>query len=275
MDPQTFQVSKAFQGKTLIEFLSESLEVSKNQAKRLLDARLVYVNNKRIWIAGHALALGDMVKVYGETKKSSAISVITKESILYQDDHYIVLNKPAGIISNGEKSAETHLRTLLKNRSLLAVHRLDKDTSGCLIFAANREAFDKAVETFRGKEVTKIYRVLSVGEYRGGDRTIREPIDGKEAISHVKCIKVLKELSLLEVQIETGRTHQIRKHLLSIGYPVLGDKEYVTKRSVSDRFRGVGRQMLHAYKIKMAHPYTDKPLSVTAQYPNDFSELAA
>jgi len=271
MSQHVFQVLKEANGRFLLDFIAESLALSKKQAKKLLDRKCVFVNEKRVWIASHELNVGDSVKVYEQVKEP--LSKISEKDILFQDKNLFILNKPAGIVSNGERSAETFMRSVLKSKTIFAVHRLDRDTSGCLLFAFNKEGFEKLIPVFKDKGIRKTYHVIVAGRWSGGKRTISAAIDGRSAVSHVQCLKVFNDYSLLEVEIETGRTHQIRKHLLSIEFPVLGDKEYTNKRSLTPTFRSINRQMLHARSLEFVEPFDGKMVRVVADYPQDFISL--
>ena len=162
-----------------------------------------------------------------------------------------------------------------------AVHRLDRDTSGCQIFTLSSDAWEAMVELLRAREVEKIYHAIVIGAVKENAFSIQKRLDGKEAISRVKALKHLgprkssAQLTLVEVEIETGRTHQIRKHLHSIHFPILGDKQYFSKNSQRLEFRNAERQMLHAYEISFIHPQTDKRITVTAPYPSDFKSCIA
>lgn len=262
---ETFVVSAKDQGKKLDEFLTEYLSLSRKKAKQLLDSRCVYVNDRRVWIASHLIKKGDKISVYG-TKKEKV--TLTARDILYKDEHYVVIQKPSGILSNGKGSVETELQKLLKDKQVRAVHRLDRETSGCLLFARSQNAWDAIVEKF--DEVQKTYLALVYGKLSQQEIRISVPIDGKSAESFVKVKKFKDGISLVEVSITTGRTHQIRKHMLHIGHSILGDKVYMPKKGILEKFRSVPRQMLHAYKLYWKHPFTEVPTNITAHVPIDF-----
>lgn len=272
MEPTHFHVLGEWSGKSIQEVISIALSISKGSAKKLLDSRVVFINNKRVWMAKFKVKGGDYISVH-TTHGSRSSYELSKDQILFQDDDYIAINKPAGYLSNGEKSCESILRKLLNDKNIQAIHRLDKDTSGCLLFAYHQKAWDALYQVFKERSIDKTYHVLSVGRFHGSERIITAPIDGKEATTKLRCLKQMGEICLLEAVIETGRTHQIRKHLLSIGLPVLGDKQYTSKRSEAEKYRNVARQMLHAKQIEFVHPTTKKKVVVTAEYPEDFTQL--
>lgn len=254
---------------TLLNFIADKLAISKKRAKQLLDKRLVFVNKRRIWIASYQLNRGDVVEVITEDTQPSQSK---KDAILYQDDHYLIVSKPPGILTNGAKSLEYNLKTYFKNNHMRAVHRLDKNTSGVVIFAMNKDAFERMKTLFKKNLMKKIYRVIVKGNVGIQSFTIDTPLQGQKAVTHVKLLKKGKDASYLEVNIETGRTHQIRIHLASAGYPVIGEMEYNRKPIENPLLRHIRRQMLHAYQITFSHPYTHKTVSVTADIPDDFNQ---
>ncbi|GAB64305.1 pseudouridine synthase [Candidatus Jettenia caeni] len=252
-----------------MNFIAYKLAISKKRAKQLLDKRLVFVNKRRIWIASYQLNRGDVVEVLTEDTQPAQSK---KGVILYQDDHYLIVSKPPGILTNGAESLENNLKIYLKNNRMRAVHRLDKDTSGVVIFAMNKGAFEHMKTLFKGNLVKKVYRVIVKGNVGIQNFTIDTPLHGQKAVTHVKLLKRGRDTSYLEVNIETGRTHQIRTHLASAGYPVIGEMEYNRKPIKNPLLRHIRRQMLHAYQITFSHPYTHKTISITAEIPDDFNQ---
>ncbi len=209
--------------------------------------------------------------------------------ILYEDDHLIVINKPAGMVTHPAPGHYTgtfvhallyHCKSLPGADSLRPgiVHRLDKETSGVLIAAKTIEAHQKLVEMFCERRIEKFYLAISVGS--PGDKDIALPIKrhptkrkemavdplGKPAISKCRTIACDGTLSLVEVQLITGRTHQIRVHLKHLGTPVLGDLVYGNKKHAA------ARMMLHAYRLKFFHPITGVPLDLRAPLPDEFKK---
>ncbi len=262
----------------LLDFLACKMDISKKKAKQLLDRRLVFVNKKRIWIASYLLHEGDAVEVVASRprKPNSCPKPIKanllKHWVLFQDNHYLVVTKPYGIVTNGPNSLESNLKSLFNNSHLRAVHRLDKDTSGAVIFALDRDAFERMKTLFKHHLITKVYRAIVRGRVGKQAFTINSPIDTQKATTHVTLLERGKGASYLEVTIETGRTHQIRIHLASIGHPVLGEMEYDRKPIESPILRRVQRHMLHAYRLLFAHPYTRETITTTAEIPEDFQQ---
>jgi 23S rRNA pseudouridine1911/1915/1917 synthase len=224
------------------------------------------------------------------------LSLIPEEihlDILYEDDHLLAINKPAGMVihpapghSHGTfVNALLHHCKSLKIDSLRPgiVHRLDKDTSGVLVAAKTSEAHAALVSLFSSRQIEKIYLAVTVGN--PGDVRIEAPIKrhpirrqemaviegGKEAISECRVLSTNGNLSLVEVRLITGRTHQIRVHLKSRGTPVLGDSLYGS--SSSNAHYGVTRQLLHAHRVNFRHPLSGILLQLEAPLPQEMERV--
>ena len=259
-------------GTELLDHLAEHLGLSRRGAKNLLDDRLVFVNGRRIWMARHLLQTRDAVEVLAEAvapKPAAAAPV----RILADDPLFLVADKPPRLLTTGEKSLEVRLRGQLDLPALRAVHRLDKDTSGCVLFAKTEEARLALVAQFEEGRVRKLYHALVAGVLDPPQQDIRAPVDHLPAVSHVRQVSAQPRpprCAHLTVAIETGRTHQIRIHLQSIGHPVLGDRQYFSSRA--PEFAEVPRQMLHASDLRFVHPATGRPVAAAAPLPRDFKD---
>jgi RluA family pseudouridine synthase len=269
MSVQKFTFTQKGDSHTLLNFIAQKLTLSKNKAKQLLDRRLVFVNKKRVWIASYQLNKGDVIEV---VTRETASQEFKEDSILLKDNQYLIVSKPPDIVTNGPESLEEQLRAYFQDSHIQAVHRLDKDTSGVVIFSMNKDAFERMKTLFKKNLIKKVYQVIVRGGVGKQAFTIDTPVKGQKAVSHVKLLKRGKEASFLEINIETGRTHQIRIHLAFIGHPVIGETEYDRKPIDHPLLRQIRRQMLHAYQISFVHPYTQKTVSVTADIPEDFNE---
>jgi 23S rRNA pseudouridine1911/1915/1917 synthase len=252
----------------LQDFLVLQMRLSRNATKRLLDTRNVFVNTRRVWMAKHLLKPGDKVEVVMPTQTEPAREA--KISILFEDEDYLIIDKPAGVLSNGAGSAEEQLRGQRKNPAILAAHRLDRDTSGCLLMAKSQEAFEKIIPVFRDQSITKTYHAIIVGRLDTPAQTVTFPIDGESAVTNLRTLSATADASHLEVTIETGRTHQIRKHLSAIKHPIAGDHQYGTRHETSPKLRTILRQMLHATALVMRNPLKHTPIRAKAPLPADF-----
>ena len=266
MTKERFQIKPHEDGNTLLEVLADRLRCSKKQAKALLDSKQVFVNEQRIWMAKHTVSRKDIIEtVRPETKAQ-------KTEILKKAGDIIIVNKPAGLVTNGSaKSFEVRLQREFNNPECCAVHRLDRETSGCVIFAKNAAAKAAMIPAFKELRVVKIYRAIVSGRVPDHLQTITRDIDGQSATTIVTVLDRTKLASYLEVRIKTGRTHQIRKHLAAVRHPVLGDKGYAGSKGLEEIIRTLPRQMLHAYKLVLPNPNDPKQaIRVTAPVPADF-----
>lgn len=211
-------------------------------------------------------------------------------NILFEDPYLIAIDKPAGMVVHPAPghSSGTFVNALLHYCQGLQgsdslrpgiVHRLDKDTSGVLLAAKTQEAHQKLVQTFSERRIDKTYLAVAVGKAQEGliDAPIkRHPVhrkemavspEGKEAKSLCRILGYNEGLSLVEIKLITGRTHQIRVHLKFKGTPILGDSVY-GNTSANEKFQ-VERQLLHAYQIQFDHPITHAPMKICAPIPKD------
>ena len=266
--PQQILATPGDSGKTLQEFLAAHLGISKGKAKDLLDLRIVFVNGRRVWMAKHALKARDKIEVQLATTPAAVAKHMPK--ILFQDADILVVDKTAGLLVNGKDSIEELLREKLKLPELEVVHRLDRDTSGCLLLAKNPAMRDKLVAPFGQREVTKVYHAIAAGRVPDGIHEIRTPVDGEPALSRLERLDANPQASHLKVNIETGRTHQIRRHLLAIHHPVLGDKQYGGRFQPAGRQAEIPRQMLHSAVLVFPHPTTGETVRCVATLPPDF-----
>ncbi|MDP6629962.1 MAG: RluA family pseudouridine synthase [Kiritimatiellia bacterium] len=266
MDAERYTVSNEEKGVKLLDFIAQRLGISRNAAKGLLNARHVFVNRKRIWMARHPLRARDVVEIVPHDSRPTKSSIST----LYEDDDYIVVNKPAATLSNGPRSLEERLQRQEQSNWPCCVHRLDKDTTGCLLLARHEDALEQAMQLFKRHDVNKVYRALVAGTVKPEEQTIRTPIGDESAVSHVRVLDSTREASHVSVRIETGRTHQIRKHLAGLGHPVIGDRQYGSRSKHSEKLTKVGRQMLHAYGLQIKNPVSGGLIRAKAPLPHDF-----
>lgn len=224
--------------------------------------------------------------------------------VVYEDDDVLLINKPAGLVVHpgaGNRSG-TLVNGLLNYRPELkalpragVVHRLDKDTSGIMVVAASQLALRALVDGIQQRQVQRSYVALCEGVMIAG-QDVDQPIgrdpkhrtrqavrdDGKPALSHIRVRERYRSHSMVDVRLATGRTHQIRVHMQSIGFPLVGDSQYGWRRVVPRgadvalvaALRGFSRQALHAAKLQFQHPRSAKLMSYSAPMPQDILELA-
>jgi len=268
---------------------------SRTYFQSLISSGLVTLNGE-IAIKRAMVSKGDEVEVtFTEKPIIEATPEAIPLDILYEDSDLIAINKPAGMVVHPAPGTPngTLVNALLHHLDGAPtsdpirpgiVHRLDKDTSGIIIVAKNSLAHEKLSEMFAKRQIEKRYLAIAVGT-PPLEVTIDEPIGrnpknrqkmavregGKRALSHIKRLETNGELSLVEVVIETGRTHQIRVHLAHLRTPVLGDSTYGS--SGANTAYGALRQMLHAQSLSFIHPITGKKLELDAPVPDDFRAL--
>ena len=272
--------------KVLQDFLALKFALSRRAAKAVIDGRSVWVNRKCVWIARYALKTGDVVEVPSAVAKAaqrqsaqsaqgeaaSAAPVKRHIRVLWQNERYLVCDKPAGLVScDDPKSVESILREQEKIPTLEAVHRLDRDTTGCLMFAKNHAALEAAIEVFKTHRVSKIYHAVVAGAFKFVHRIVDTPLDGQDAVSRITREASSADASFLRIRIETGRTNQIRRHLASIRFPVIGDRVFGLKNAHDPRLMRVPRQLLHASSLILPDPLSPRDeISVHSPLPADF-----
>ena len=271
-------------------------EISRVMIQKLIDEGEILVNGKS-QKASYKVQKGDKISInIPEVKEVGLKSQDIPLDIIYEDNDILVVNKPKGMVVH---PAVGNLDGTLVNAVMAhckdnlsgiggevrpgIVHRLDKDTSGLIIVAKNDKAHIKLSEQIQNREVKKIYIALVRGIVKENEATIDMPIGrsskdrkkmavdkkGKVAITHFKVLKRSEKYTLLQVRIETGRTHQIRVHLAEIGHPVVGDYTYSNGKNEFN----VEGQMLHAKSLEFKHPITGKLKHLEAPLPEYFEEV--
>ena len=270
---------------TLLPFLSTQLKGwSRNTIKQRLKGGCIRVNGEQTTRHDHDLLAGDQVTV--EASARGATSVRSQLDILYNDGDLIAINKPAGLLSVASpKNKDPHALGILRDQvsrrnnpiRLWPVHRIDRDTSGVLLFATSREMREAVMKEWDATE--KNYLAIVEGCPKPAAGTIDQPLrldpviyqmhvgphpDAKRAVTHFTTERSVGQRTLLRVELETGRQHQIRAHLAWLGHPVIGDQRYGT----------VGKRMgLHALRLSITKPGMSKPLVFETPAPADFWAL--
>ncbi|MDL4840696.1 RluA family pseudouridine synthase [Aquibacillus rhizosphaerae] len=276
----------------LLPFLLEVLSNrSRNSVKSILTRGQVTINGKVITAHNHMLQIGEKVTIQkNKVAKAKADSPIDL-NILYEDSDVIVIDKQPGLLSvasSKEKDVTayrqlmTHVKSENTNNRIFIVHRLDRDTSGVMMFAKNEKVKRILQDAWKEKVEERTYIALVEGAVKKQSDTIStwlkesktlkmyssdQPNGGQHAVTHYKVLKTNDKTSLLEVQLETGRKNQIRVHMEAIGHPIVGDKKYGAKNL------GIGRLGLHAKVLAFSHPISGKILRFESATPKVFYKL--
>ena len=290
-------VSQEEKGKRLDTYIpSVDTDITRTSAQRLIEDGNILVNGKNAKVS-YKIQENDKISV--EIPKPKQIELKAQNipiEIIYEDSDIIVVNKPKGMVvhpANGNPDGTLVNAIMAICKDSLSgiggeirpgiVHRIDKDTSGLLIVAKNDNAHVKMSEQIKNHEVKKTYIALVRGVFTENEATIDMPSgrstsdrkkmavnkNGKNAITHIKVLKRFDKYTLLQVNIETGRTHQIRVHLSHIGYPIVGDYTYSNGKNEFD----VIGQCLHAQKLEFKHPITQKDMCLEAELPQYFKDI--
>lgn len=284
---ERWKVEGAHTGQTLIAFIKDHLgpSISSKQIKRAVDSGCCFLNGKGERFASRPVGRGDIVEF---TLPDTAVRKVAAASdagrFLYVDDSVIAYDKPAGLASDGDRLKE--LVNAVYPGSIL-LHRLDKDTTGVLLFARNLKAARVIEEQFKQRLVEKKYFALVDGRIKKqcgnientlGKISVFEgqtlwgevsPEKGLPAQTEWEVVKRGSDATLVMCKPRTGRTHQLRVHMSSLGHPILGDSQY------GKRFKCAykpSRFLLHAAELAFQHPVTGKPLVVSAPLPQDFND---
>jgi 23S rRNA pseudouridine1911/1915/1917 synthase len=273
-----------------------------------------WIRAGRVQLTGAAGPLRPSARVAGGERVTLAAEFVADASlepeaipldIVYEDGALIVLNKPPGLVVHPGAGNRRHTlqQALLAHDAGLArvpraglVHRLDKDTSGLMVVARTPEAHTRLVAALQARAIRREYLALCIGVLTGGG-TVDEPIGrhrqlrtrmsvragGREAVTHYRIEERFRAHTLLRVQLETGRTHQIRVHLAHLGFPLVGDPVYGGRRrlvagatpAVSAALQAFHRQALHATRLAFAHPLDGRTLEFSAPPPEDMRALLA
>lgn len=320
--PTFITASPEHAGKRLDQFLAAHLDVSRARVQQLISEEKVMVNDAPAK-ASLKLRGGERVSIIGSAQRPPlrAIAEEIPLDILYEDDDLAIINKPAGMMvhagagaTEDQRNRGTLVNALLHHFATLSavggemrpgiVHRLDKETSGLIVVAKNDQAHRKLAAQFARREVKKTYVALVHGWPKKDSGTISASISrdrvrrvrmttrgtgGRDAVSHYRVIRRLDtsfgRFTLLEVKIDTGRTHQIRVHMSSLGHPVVGDRLYgapAELKTISDRVKrdqpgtlSLHRNFLHAAALELAHPRTGEKVALKSPLPPELQEFLA
>ncbi|MGB7767454.1 MAG: RluA family pseudouridine synthase [Verrucomicrobiia bacterium] len=302
---EKFMVEKSLPSGRLDTFLRETFPaVSRVALKRLIEQGHVHVNGRMVKPT-HAPRAGENIEIHWpEAGPASAQPEPIPLDVLFEDQSLLVLNKPAGLVVHPAAGHEEHtlVNALLHHcRGSLSgiggvarpgiVHRLDKETSGCLVIAKNDETHMALSAQFAGRKVKKIYHAIvcgglarESGEIRAAiarhpshrkRMAVRDDDSGRAARTSYRVVERLNSATFVEAQLHTGRTHQVRVHFQFIGHPLAGDETYGARQNKKlTELTGYAapRVMLHARELSFVHPRTEKEMSFEAPLPEDFRE---
>ncbi|MGR9072633.1 MAG: 23S rRNA pseudouridine(955/2504/2580) synthase RluC [Gammaproteobacteria bacterium] len=296
---QIVEIMEENDGQRLDNYLLLKLKgVPKSRIYRMVRKGEVRINKKRCE-AKSRLAAGDRVRIppVRMSEKSETVYVPAplrnslENDILFEDDTMLILNKPSGFAVHGGSGLNSGIIESLRvlrpeQRFLELVHRLDRDTSGCLLIAKKSGVLKKLHELFRGSGIDKTYLALLAGKWerkkmrveapllknvsKGGERLVVVSKAGKAAETLFRRVRSFRHATLVEAMPKTGRTHQIRVHAAWLGHPIIGDSRYGDEEINLDYKRmGMNRLFLHAYRLSFIHPETNCKISVQAPLPDD------
>lgn len=266
----------------LIEFLKKTFSnLSKNSVKSLLHNEKVFVNGNMTTKYNYELNVGDTVEIREKVAKNI--------DIIYEDKDIIVINKPSGLLTVATEKEKNktayhlvmeYLKKKNKNNRIFIIHRLDKDTSGIIMFAKNERAKHLYQDNWNDIVKKRCYYAVIDGKMQNKEGTIKSYLkengnmvysvkdrSGKLAITEYKVLKERKNISLLDINLKTGRKNQIRVHMKENKTPILGDLKYGEKSKL------INRLALHAYKLELINPVTKKLLTFEVNMPNEFKIL--
>jgi 23S rRNA pseudouridine1911/1915/1917 synthase len=295
---RSLSIPDGLAGERIDAALSRLLGLSRNVIVGLIDAQEVSKDGKPV-TKSFKVSAADQIEITMPAAKGEAkltATPIDGLDVVYDDEYVIVINKPVGIAAHPSPgwqgatvvgaifAAGYQLATSGAAERQGVVHRLDVGTSGLMVVAKNEIAYSSLKDQFRNRTVSKIYHALVQGHMDPTTGTIDAPIDrhpredyrfavvanGKPSITHYKTLEVFPAVSLMEIELETGRTHQIRVHFSALHHPLVGDLTYGADPSLAQRL-SISRPWLHAKDLAFNHPATGERISFTADYPADLT----
>ena len=294
-----FSIDRNTEGQRIDRYLSDELEDrSRSYIQKIMKEGYVKVNQKPVK-SNYRLSFGDSVEVtLPEAKEPDIVPENIPLDILYEDQDIIMINKPKQMVVH---PAPGHYSGTLVNALMYhcgdelsgingcmrpgIVHRIDMDTTGSLVVCKNDKAHQSLSEQLKVHSIRRIYVAIVHGNIKEDSGTVNAPIgrhptdrkkmsthckNGRDAVTHYKVLERFGDYTYIQCELETGRTHQIRVHMASIGHPLVGDEVYGPKKCP---FKGLQGQPLHARTLGIIHPTTGKYLEVNAPLPEYFIEL--
>lgn len=281
----------------LLHFLMTRIEgISRTRAKELLAQRMVYVDKKITTQYNAPLQPGQLVQVSNRRHKHDMTSKWVK--IVYEDAFILVVEKAHGILTNAQPGSrqqtvkdilDEYVKRTNRTFSVHTVHRLDRETSGLLLFAKRRDVQQKLIGDWKGYVTDRRYIAVVEGEMEKDRGVVSSWLTdnrmfvtyssmtdngGKYAVTNYRTVKRANGFSLVELKLDTGRKNQIRVHMQDLKHPVVGDFKYgATAEEWGDKADPVGRMCLHAFRLEFTHPITGEHLKFETPYPQEFRDL--
>jgi len=298
-ETKSVEIPEGLDNERIDSALARLLGLSRSVIVKLLESNEVSLGH-RVLSKSDKVQIGQIITVLlPESPSDVAIppTPLDDLEIVYQDTDLVIVNKPVGCAAHPSPgwTGPTVVGALVAAGIPLTssgpaerqgiVQRLDVGTSGLMMVAKTEAAYLKLKDMFRNREIKKIYHALAQGHIEPAIGTIDAPIDrhpkedykmavvtdGKPSVTHYEVIEYYRSVSLLKVELETGRTHQIRVHMSAIRHPLVGDLTYGADPNLAEEI-GVTRPWLHAQALEFAHPVSGLPVSVTATYPRDLTD---
>ncbi|WP_199042224.1 RluA family pseudouridine synthase [Glycomyces salinus] len=297
-------VPEGFEGDRVDQVVSRMLGLSRTVAAELVTAGDVTIDGRPCGTKSERLSVGAWLEVTLPPPPDDVVTFreepVKGLEVLHSDDHIVVVDKPVGVaahpspgwtgptVTGGLAAAGYRLSTHGAEERQGIVHRLDVGTSGIMVVAKSELAYSELKRAFKERRVSKSYRAVAQGHPDPLSGTVDAPIgrhprhdykwavvaDGKPSVTHYDTLEVFPGASLMDVGLETGRTHQIRVHFSALGHPLVGDATYGADPTMAEKL-GLNRQWLHAYRLRFVHPGTGRSVTFESEYPTDLETALA
>lgn len=301
---RTMPVPEGFEGDRIDQVVSRMLGLSRTVAAELVTAGDVTVDGRPCATKSERVTAGSWLEVTlpppPEDVHPFSAEPVEGLGVLHSDDDIVVVDKPVGVaahaspgwtgptVTGGLAAAGYQLSAYGPEERQGIVHRLDVGTSGIMVVAKSERAYSELKRAFKERRVSKRYHAVAQGHPDPLSGTVDAPIgrhprhdykwavvaDGKPSVTHYDTLEVFPGASLMDIGLETGRTHQIRVHFSALGHPLVGDATYGADPTMAEKL-GLTRQWLHAYRLQFVHPGTGRPVTFESEYPADLETALA